>query len=247
MAVFDSETDFSPLLEMAEKRKGGAAGLQALLTPVADNRLFAALPDDRILAMMCRVVNQAGFSWKVIERKWPQFEEAYKGFDTDKLARLQIDDWEAFTKDKRVVRSWQKIKAVMDNCAFVRAKSDDHGRFAKFMMTYGPDRQVDLMACMKKEGSRLGGNSGQYLLRYLGRDSFVLSNDVILALRHSGLDIAEKPTSQRDMKAIQARFNSWHQQTNLPYTHLSQIAAFSIGSDRTSSSIEKDLKELGLD
>lgn len=237
---------FAPILAMAEKRKGGSAALNRLLAHPLRAEDFIAIPDDRILSMMCRVINQAGFSWKVIDRKWPQFEEAFFEFDTEKLATLQLDDWEAYTKDARVVRNWQKIKAVMENCAFLRKISAEHGSFACFMGSYGTDRQIELMDYLKKHGSRLGGNSGQYLLRFLGRDGFILSRDVILALRHAGADIAEKPTSKRDMKTIQTFFNDWHQETKLPYTHLSQIAALSIGPDYRGGSIENELKKLGL-
>jgi hypothetical protein len=48
-------------------------------------------------------------------------------------------------------------------------------------------------------------------------------------MQTSGLDIADNPTSQRDLKKAQALMNEWHQQTKLPYSHLSKIAAFSTG------------------
>jgi len=50
-------------------------------------------------------------------------------------------------------------------------------------------------------------------------------------LRSIGLDIAENPTSKRDLAKIQAQFNEWHTETGLPYSHLSRIAACSVGDN----------------
>ena len=84
---------------------------------------------------------------------------------------------------------------------------------------------------MAKRGSRLGGKTGQYLLRFVGWDAFITSNDVVACLRDTGLDIGENPTSKRDMKKIQDQFNAWAKETGLPRTHLSRICAMSVGEN----------------
>ena len=91
--------------------------------------------------------------------------------------------------------------------------------------------QFGLLALLASRGSRLGGNTGQYLLRFLGKDGFMLSPDVVRCLRDAGLDIAEAPTSKRDLAKIQQQFNAWADATKLPYTHLSRICAMSIGEN----------------
>ena len=63
----------------------------------------------------------------------------------------------------------------------------------------------------------------------LSMDAFMLTGDVVLAMQNAGLDIADNPSSQRDLKKVQALMNEWHQQSGLPYTHISKIAAFSTG------------------
>ncbi|MDX8411528.1 MAG: hypothetical protein R8K46_06655 [Mariprofundaceae bacterium] len=45
------------------------------------------------------------------------------------------------------------------------------------------------------------------------------------------MEIADNPTSRRDMTQTQETFNAWQQQTGLPYSHLSKIAAFSVGEN----------------
>jgi hypothetical protein len=52
---------FAEIHARAIARKGGAQALQDLLPSVAEAQ-FLALPVDRILAMMCKAINQAGFT-----------------------------------------------------------------------------------------------------------------------------------------------------------------------------------------
>jgi 3-methyladenine DNA glycosylase Tag len=220
---------FLDIIQQAENRKGGKVALKRLLPSVLSPKQLLAISDDRYLSMMAKVVNQAGFRWSVVEKKWPQFEEAYFNFNVNTLSRLSPEQWEAYMKDIRIVRNWQKIKAVMENVSFVYHEANERGSFSSLIANWPTDDQIGLMAYLKKHGARLGGQTGQRLLRYMGKDAFILTGDVVLAMQTAGVDIADNPTSQRDLKKAQALMNEWHQQTNLPYSHLSKIAAFSTG------------------
>ena len=222
---------FEDIRLRAESRKGGARALKAMLPTVATKKQLIELGDDRYLAMMTKSINQAGFSWKVIENKWPSFEEAFLGFDPRKLSYLSPEQWEAFTSDKRVVRNWQKIKALQDNVFFVQDESRRSGGFGQFIADWPVEDQIGLMAYLKKHGSRLGGQSALWFLRRVGKDCFIPARDVAVLLRSIGLDIAENPASKRDLTKIQAQFKEWHAETGLPYSHLSRIAACSVGDN----------------
>ena len=110
---------FTQIKARAEKRKGAAA-LNKLLPKVSNRGQLESLSDDRYLAMMTKVINQAGFSWKVIENKWPEIEEAFFKFDPSKLCLLSPEQWEGYLKDRRVVRNGQKIKALQENIFFLQ-------------------------------------------------------------------------------------------------------------------------------
>lgn len=222
---------FTQIQERAEQRKGGATALKKLLPQVATKKKLAARSDDRYLAMMTKCINQAGFSWKVIENKWPEFEEAFFGFDPFKLELLPPEQWEAYTSDRRVVRNWQKIKALQENVFFIQETAREFGSFGKFLGRWPESDQIGLMAHLKQHGSRLGGQSSMWFLRRAGKDCFVLTRDVVLTLKSVGLDIAEQPSSKRDLKKAQDQFNVWHEETGLPYSHLSRIVACSVGEN----------------
>lgn len=223
--------DFRKIRARAARRKGGETVLASFLGPSPDNAALAKVPDDRILSTMAERVFAAGFVWRVIEQKWPGFEEAFLGFEPKRLLFQPDDFWHELASDKRIVRNPQKIRSVRDNAAFVERVSREHGGFGRFLAAWPADDQVGLMAWLGKHGSRLGGNTGQYLLRWLGWDAFVVSPDVAAALRDAGLDIAESPTSKKDLDRIQARINAWVGETGLSRKHVSRILAMSIGEN----------------
>jgi 3-methyladenine DNA glycosylase Tag len=222
---------FAKIRTRAAKRKGGEDVLQSLLGPMPSNAAVAGITDDRVLSTIAKRVFSAGFVWSVIEQKWPGFEEAFLGFEPKRLLFQPDDFWYELASDKRIVRNPQKIKSVKENAAFVERMSKEHGGFGKFISRWPKDDQIGLTAYLGKHGSRLGGNTGQYFLRWIGWDAFIISRDLVAALRDSGLDVAENPASKRDLARIQERMNAWAEETGLPYRHLSRILSMSIGEN----------------
>ena len=232
-------TSFAEIKKRAAKRKGGDDVLQSLLGDAPDNSKLAEMTDDRFLSAMTERVFSAGFVWKVIRDKWPGFEEAFLGFEPKVLLFQPDDFWHDRASDTRIVRNGAKIKSVRDNAEFVDRISGEHGSFGKFMSGWPADDQIGLLAFLGKHGSRLGGATGQYFLRWVGWDSFILSKDAVEALRASGLDIADNVTSKRDLGRVQEQMNQWAAETGLPYVHLSRILAFSAGENHDADAIRE--------
>jgi 3-methyladenine DNA glycosylase Tag len=222
---------FKKIRERAAKRKGGEATLNKLLGAKPDNAKLKKVPDDRILSTMAERIFSAGFVWSVIEQKWPGFEEAFLGFEPKVLLFQPEDFWHDLTSDKRIVRNGQKIMSVRENAAFVDRISREHGSFGKFLAGWPADDQNGLTAFLGKQGSRLGGATGRYLLRWLGWDTYIVSRDMVLALRDAGLDIAETPSSKKDLQKVQDQINAWAKETGLPRMHISRILSMSIGEN----------------
>ena len=137
------------------------------------------------------------------------------------------------------MRNPNKIMAVRANAAFVAEIAREHGSFGKFLAAWPAGDQVGLLDLLAKRGARLGGRTGQYFLRFIGRDGFVAAGDVVLCLRDAGLDIAEQPTSKKDMRKIQDQFNAWAAETGMPITHLSRICAMSIGENHDAETLRR--------
>lgn len=220
---------FDSIYQQAVRNKGGEEALKKLLPRIQNPETIAALDESRFLAEMSRCLFQAGFVWRVINQKWSGFEEVFHGFDPNAILGLQADDWEDIGRDTRIVRRQQNIRAVRTNAQFIEDIALEHGSFSHFIADWPTSDLIGLFAVLKKRGSRLGGNTGPRFLRNIGKDTFVLAPDVVRCLQNSGVEINASPNSKRDLTRIQEAFNQWHEQTRLPYTHLSKIAAFSIG------------------
>lgn len=220
---------FATIRQRALANKGGEDALAALLPEAKSARQLAATGDDRYLALMTKCVFQAGFNWKVIENKWDGFETVFHGFEPRRNAFLNDDELDEIGRDKRIVRNMQKILSVPANARFVLDIAGEHGGFGTFLAGWPSSDLVSLWTVLKKRGARLGGNTGQYFLRFAGKDSFILARDVVACLRQAGAISTDRPSSARDLAAVQAAFNAWHEETGLPYGHLSRIASASIG------------------
>lgn len=224
-------SDFRPIYERACERKGGEEVVLSLLPEIPDSASLAATPNDRVLSMMAKCVFRAGFNWQVIEKKWPGFEEAFLGFEPGPLNFQPDDFWDVLSSNKAIVRHGAKIRSVKDNAAFVLDISEEHGSFGRFVAAWPAEEVVGLWDLLAKRGKRLGGNTGRYFLRFIGKDTFLPGRDAVAAVRIAGLDVPPQPTAKRDLKAIQDLFNHWHAETGLPYAHLSRIAAMSAGDN----------------
>ncbi len=220
---------FTPFLERAAALKGGIDAVEALLPVSKSQKELAAIPDDRWLAEMARRVFQAGFNWKVIDKKWDGFEAAFEGFQPNRLAMLPDEALDSLLSDTRIVRHGAKIRSVRDNARFIVDLADANGAASMVFAGWPDSDYVGLLDMLKKEGSRLGGNTGQYFLRFMGKPAFMLSPDVVRALITAGV-VDKAPSSKSSMAAVQAAFNTWSEESGRDLSQISRILAMSVDS-----------------
>jgi 3-methyladenine DNA glycosylase Tag len=221
-------SDFDIIRQRAEQRKGGADALKAMLPAMPDHEALRALPDDRILSQMTRRIFYSGFVHKVIDNKWQGFEEAFDGFDPAALNIAPDEFWHDLTGDDRIVKNGAKIMSVRANAAFVRELANEAGSAGAFFADWPREDHIGLLELLTKRGSRLGGATGQYFLRGIGRDSFIMTSDVLACLRDAGVPLSLSGTGKKDQQLIQQTFNRWAAETGLPLAYLSRICGLSI-------------------
>ena len=219
---------FEDIFAVAAGRKGGAEALEALLPRPRPATELAALGDDRYLSAMTRSIFQAGFSWKVIERKWPDFEIAFEGFDPRRWSLMSDEDLDRLLKDDRIVRNAAKIKSVGANAVLLCELAGAHGSAAKAIANWPDSGYIGLLTLLKERGSRLGGTSGPYFLRSMGKDSFILNKDVTAALIREEV-VDKPPTSRAALSAVQDAFNHWRVESGRSFTEISRTLALSVG------------------
>ncbi len=217
---------FDEIFAIAADRKGGADALNARLgTPLSPKEL-AAIPEDRWLAQMTKCIFQSGFNWKVVEAKWDGFEGAFDGFDPGKCAFMDDETFDALLTNTAIIRNGAKIATVRDNAAMI-LNMRDQGGIGEVLGSWPSTDYVNLLEMLKKEGSRLGAATGQYAMRFMGRDSFILSRDVTTRLIAEG--VIDKPAgSKSSMARVQDAFNTWMDQSGRGLTQISQVLAMSL-------------------
>jgi len=219
---------FSEILALAEQHHG-KAGVKAKLKDAASGHaLDLGQSDDRFLAGMTKAVFSSGFSWEVVEQKWPGFEKAFHGFKPNRVALYSDDDLHRLLQDARIIRNGAKIQATIANARFVLETAKAHGSFGAFLKAWPPSDQIGLMDHLKKHAARLGGSGAMYFLRFNGWDAFILSGDVVRALIREGV-IEKEPTSKAALRAVQDAFNAWTRESKRPQREVSRILALSVG------------------
>lgn len=218
---------FEEIFDRAAARKGGAAAVEAQLPTLKTPAELAALPDDRWLSMMSRCVFQAGFSWSVVDKKWPGTEEAFWSFSPARCRAMSDEEFDALLKDARIIRNGAKIRSVQNNAAFVMDLAAEHGSAARAFADWPMRDYVGLLDLLKTRGDRLGGGAGMMMLRFMGKDSWVTSPDMVKALALEGV-IDGAPDTKKARRATQAAFDAWAEESGRPFAHISRVLAMSV-------------------
>jgi 3-methyladenine DNA glycosylase Tag len=218
---------FDAIFSRAAGRKGGRHALEQILPKPKSAAELAALPGDRYLAEMTRAVFRSGFVWRIVDYKWPGFEEVFQGFDPVACAYQPDEAIESMMQDTRIIRHLKKLRSIRDNASLVLEIEREDGSFGEFIAGWPVTDIIGLHEFLKRRGSRLGGRTGQFFLRRVGKDTFVLARDVVGALIRMGV-VDRNPKAKRDLRLVQDAFNVWHVQSGRPMCEISRVLSCSL-------------------
>lgn len=218
---------FADIYQQVLDRFAGPEALQAaLITPDSAEQL-AGRPDRFYLSTMSRRIFRAGLKHALVDAKWPAFEQAFFEFNPVVVASMSDESLEALMANTAIIRHWGKLKAVRSNAVLLQDMAEQHGSVGRWLADWPVQDIVGLWILLKKQGAQLGGNSAGYFLRMSGKDTFILTDDVVAALIAQGI-VDKKPGSQRDLRRVQAGFNLWQQQSGRPLCQISRILAMTV-------------------
>ena len=220
--------NFNEILNIAISAAGSKEILLERLPKPMSSKDLQQIKDDRFLSMISRCIFRAGFVWKVVDKKWPNFEKTFSNFNPLAVAYLSDDRLEEIATDKSIIRNFTKILATRANAVYVVEKQYDYESFSNYIADWPENKIVDLWFEMKREGSRLGGMTGPMILRSMGKDTFLPTNDVISALTRYGFVKTHSNGSKRDLERVQEIFNLLKEESNLPLSQISKILALSM-------------------
>ena len=133
----------------------------------APKRIKPKGPGD-YLEVMTKAAFQSGISWQVIEAKWKGFQEAFHGFDAERVADLTPPEVDALTEDTRIVRNQRKIEATVHNARTIMDLEREHGSFRKYLRSH--DGFEETVADMRKRFKFLGDTAAYYFLYVVGEE-----------------------------------------------------------------------------
>lgn len=219
---------FKNLYNIAAQRQGGPEFLEDEL------RLFKIQPeqqilsDDRYLAGMTRAIFLAGAGADTLDTAWDAFESLFHGFDPQKCAAIDAAELEQIQSDPRLPGPASKLESIPKNAEFVLRMSAEHGSFGKWLAAWPGDNLVGLFDELKAKGHYLGGRTAPRFLELVGKDTFILNEFVLEALRDNWI-VDKMPTTQHDKRACQDAFNRWHNESQgRSYREISSVLAFSV-------------------
>tara|TARA_B100000029_G_scaffold514033_1_gene615397 strand:+ start:494 stop:1162 length:669 start_codon:yes stop_codon:yes gene_type:complete len=215
---------FKEIRSQAERRLGGPE-LKQRLPKIKTPKQLTAVSDDRYLSLMCLRIFRAGLKHSMVDAKWPAFEDVFHNFDPRRVHMMSDEELEACLSNKELIRHWGKLKSVRENAiAMVELIDSDAGSFGRYLADWPVSEIVELWFDIAGRFSQMGGNSGPYFLRMAGKDTFMLTPQVIKALNEWGV-FSGTGKGKGDQRKIQAVLNEWAEESGAPLAHISMILA----------------------
>ncbi|MFA5663315.1 DNA-3-methyladenine glycosylase I [Castellaniella sp.] len=216
------------LYDVVRARFESDGAMDAFLPQATPPEVLARKGDDRYLSAMTQRIFQAGMQHSVVDAKWPAFEAAFSGFAPEPMAMLDDAALQRHMQNPALIRHWAKLQTIPRNARFILDVRQAQGRgFGAFIADWPVTDIVGLWRLLATRGARLGGRSAAGFLRLVGKDTFLLTSDVVARLVAAGV-IARAPASQRDLQAVQGVFNALQQACGRPLCQLSAMLALSI-------------------
>ena len=114
------------------------------------------------LEVMSQVVFWVGISWRVVDSKWPDIQEAFRGFDPEVVANLSPDDVDQFASDRKVIRHRGKLDGIVHNARRLLELDELHRSFETYLRSH--DGAMEAISDVRKHFQYLGEMSAHQFL-----------------------------------------------------------------------------------
>lgn len=89
--------------------------------------------DNGYFEELTKAIFRSGFSWRVVRQKWPDFQQAFDGFDLNSVASYQREDITRLFNDGSIVRNRRKIMGTIDNAGQMLELAREYGSFYHYL------------------------------------------------------------------------------------------------------------------
>jgi 3-methyladenine DNA glycosylase Tag len=218
---------FDIIFNEALFRQGGLEALTARLPVPRTPEEIRKRSSEYYFSMMSRRIFRAGLKHSMVDRKWPAFEKVFYNFNIEQVRMMSDETLESLLNDRSIIRHWGKIKAIRENAEALHELESDGKTVGSYIADWPVTRIIELWEDLSSRFSHLGGNSGPYLLRMAGKDTFLLTEYVVRALIKWNA-VEKRPTGKKSLSQVQEIMNHWSGQNQRPLCQISMILAMSV-------------------
>ncbi len=93
--------------------------------------------DAEYFERMTKSVFNAGLSWTVVEKKWPNFRRSFAEFSPAKVAPFSENKVKALMNNDGIVRNEKKIRATIHNAGQFLGLEKEFGSFPAYLESFG--------------------------------------------------------------------------------------------------------------
>jgi DNA-3-methyladenine glycosylase I len=127
--------------------------------------------DDSYFENMARVIFLAGFSWKLIDERWPEFRKAFNNFSLKKVASFGPDREKRLLSNPKIIRNKAKIEATIENARRIERIQGEYGSFENYIDSLDKrDNYTEAIKDISERFKRMGPSSSRIFLYSVGED-----------------------------------------------------------------------------
>ena len=97
------------------------------------------LDDHKMFEFLVLESAQAGLSWITILKRRDAYQEAFAGYDVEKVAQMTECDVERLMQNSGIIRNKLKILATISNAQCFLTVQKEFGSFCNYLRTFLPD------------------------------------------------------------------------------------------------------------
>ncbi len=127
---------------------------------------FPETDETRLCERLSLEIMQAGLNWGLILKKRDSLNQAFSGFEVDKLLAFDETDRARLLADPGIIRNRLKIDAILHNARVIADMRENfQGGFAGFLASHHPRTKEEWVRLFKKTFRFTGGEiTGEFLM-----------------------------------------------------------------------------------
>ncbi len=134
--------------------------------PYHDSEYGFPTDDETVLfERLAMEIMQAGLSWLTVLKKRDGLNNAFDGFNVDRVAGFGDTQTARLLGDAAIIRNRLKIAAIIENAKRIQATRDSHGGFAAWIAAHHPMAKAEWVKLFKQTFKFTGGEiTGEFLM-----------------------------------------------------------------------------------